>query len=176
MPASVESMSSRSVLPTQLAWHWPHGITLLHHHHECLKQKVHQWFRCLDLNYNSCAGMESWKQLKFNFTLARGKTHLDTFVLAQTRRAHTILLSCCSILGSHAAQENFLWQIPASGLSLGECCHRRQHSVCSGCAGALLLPRLAATGAPWLGCRHGHTLDREGMLQISSIKIPLSTQ
>lgn len=147
MPASVESMPTRSALPTQLAWHWPHGITLLHHHHDCLKQKVHPWFTGLDLNYNSCSEMQSWKQLKLNFTLARGKTHLDTLILAQTRSAHAILPGCCSILGSHAAQESFLWQIPASGLSVGKCCHWRQHSICSGCA-ALLILHLAASGAP----------------------------
>lgn len=64
--------------------------------------------------------MESWKPLKLSFNLATGKTNLDAFVLAQARHTHFILLGRCSILGSHAAQENFLWPLHKANTSAGD--------------------------------------------------------
>lgn len=68
-------------------------------------------------NCNSCVETKSWKPLKLSFNLAREKTNLDAFVLARRRRTRAILLGCCSILGSHAAQESFLWPLREANTS-----------------------------------------------------------
>lgn len=73
-----------------------------------------------DPNCNSCREMDSWKPQKLSFNLATGKTNLDAFVLAQASHTHSILLGCCSILGSHAAQESFLWPLHKANTSAGD--------------------------------------------------------
>lgn len=105
------------MLPTRLAGRSSHGVTLLHRHHERLHKSFVSSLEGPGPNCNSCVETKSWKPLKLSFNLAREKTNLDAFVLARRRRTRAILLGCCSILGSRAAQESFLWPLREANTS-----------------------------------------------------------